>query len=471
VISYRFARLKSAPIFWQSALAFVYRIAGAVVTFLFGVIFARLMSIEEYGVVMSLMSFGFIAATIGLVGQQIQLLREVPSLSARKEYGTINLLASRRLLITCIGSLTVMVIAGLAFVIGHGRLVVFGRWEYCWSLLLIPPLALIEMQGCLGRALGSVNLALVPKELLWRLFITMFGATLFFASGKLLTAAEVFVIAAGVLLVLVVGQQLYLRHLMDGYKTFTVKAMFRAVQLSDTLRTSAAFWVTSVVNILFATADVVIVSAMLGPEAGGYYYAANRLGQFLDFFMTAFAIGAAPYMARLHDERRSHELTRVTSGAALAAFGSVLAGLLVFSLLGNQLLMIFGKNFARSQNILMVLAVGHAVSAYLGVGSMALNMSGHQRAAMWIMTLTSIFGLFAAVGATWIFGACGTAATAALAVIAMKGWMAAHIYFADGVDLTATSTIRGSISRLTGRGFFGSRSNATRAAVARRDGV
>jgi O-antigen/teichoic acid export membrane protein len=420
------------------------------------------MNIEEYGVVMSLMSFGFIAATIGLVGQQIQLLREVSSLSPQKEYTTIKLLTSRRLLVACVGSLAVTAAAGLAFVIGHGRMAVFGRWEYCTSLLLIPPLALIELQSCLGRALGSVNLALVPKEVMWRLLITVFGATLFFASGKLVTAADVFVIAAGVLSVLVAVQQFYLRHLLGGHKTFSVKAMHFAVAPSAMLRTSAAFWVTSVVNILFATTDIVIVSAMLGPEVGGYYYAANRVALFLDFFMTAFAIGAAPHMARLHDEQRLGELTRIASGAALAAFGSVLAGLLVLGLVGSQVLMIFGESFVRSKNILMVLAVGQAASAYLGVGSMALNMSGHQKAAMWIMTLTSIFGLLAAIGATWMLGAWGTAATAVVAVIVMKGWMAVYIYLAEGVDLTATSTIRAVIFRLTGRTSIGSRSDAAR---------
>jgi O-antigen/teichoic acid export membrane protein len=413
------------------------------------------MSIEEYGVVVSLMSFGLIAATIGLVGQQIQLLREVPSLASRKEYTTISLLASRRLPVTCVGSLTVMLVAGLAFVIAHGRLAAFGRWEYCTSLLLIPPLALIEMQGCWGRALGSVSLAFEPREILWRLLITIFGATLCFASGKLVSAAQVFVIAAVVLLVLVAAQQWYLRRLMDGHKTFTVKGVHSAVGLIWTLPASVAFWVTSTATILFATVDVVIVSAMLGPKAGGYYYAANRVAQLLDFFMSAFAMGAAPYLARLHDERRLDELTRVASGGALAAFGSVLGGLLVLGLVGHWVLMVFGESFARSQGILMVLAVGQAASAYLGLGSMGLNMSGHQRAAMWIMVLTSAFGLVATVGATWIFGAWGTAATAALAIIVMKGWMAAHIYSAEGVDLTATSTIRVAIYRLTGISVLG----------------
>jgi O-antigen/teichoic acid export membrane protein len=436
-----------SPIFWESTLAFFYRGAGAVVTLLFGVIFARLMDIEEYGVLMSLMSFGLIAATIGLVGQHTQLLREVPGLAARKDYQAISLLASRRLLVTCLGSLAVTLVAGLAFVIGHGRLVVFDRWEYSTSLLLVTPLALVDMQGCFGRALGSVNLALVPKEVLWRLLIVLFGVALFFVSGKPVNAAQVFVIAAIVLLALVAAQQLCLWRLMEGNQVFTGSAMRFQNGIGATLRGSAAFWATSVATILFGSVDVVVVSVVAGPESGGYYYAANRISLLLDFFMTAFAIGAAPSIARLHDEGRFSEITRLTSSAAFLAFGLVLAGILVLALVGHQVLMVFGQRFARSQGILMVLATGQAANAYLGVGSTALNMSGHQKAAMWIMILSSASGVFAMVVATWVFGPWGAAATNAFAVAGMKGWMAAHIYSVDGIDLTATSVIRAALCR------------------------
>lgn len=54
-----------SPLFWNSVLAFVYRCSGALVTFVFGVGFARMMSIQEYGALVSLMTFGFVAATIG----------------------------------------------------------------------------------------------------------------------------------------------------------------------------------------------------------------------------------------------------------------------------------------------------------------------------------------------------------------------------------------------------------------------
>ncbi len=441
-----------SPIFRQSWLALVYRCSGAVVTFLFGVSFARMMSIEEYGVLMSLMTFGFIAATVGLVGQQLHVLREIPSLAARKNYTAIGSIVAKRVRVICLGSIAATVTALLVFVAAHGRGGIFGRWEYSTSLLLVLPLALIEMQSSVGRALGSVNLALVPKDVLWRLLVILLGGALFATYGHPVKAADVFVIATGVLVLLIAIQQVHLRHLAEGHRLFTMVVRRSKDSIADVLSTSAPFWVTSIASILFATIDVVVVSVMVGPESGGYYYAANRISLLLDFFLSTFAIPAAPLIARLFDEDRRTEIIRVTSGAALAAFIAVLGCVVALALAGDIVLMAFGEAFVRAHGVLMVLAVGQLASTYFGVGSIALNMTGHQRAAMYIMVITSVLGIVAMVGATWTFGIWGTAVVAASVGVATRVWMAAHIHAAERIDLTATTMLRTIARRATRMG-------------------
>ncbi|MBR1269810.1 lipopolysaccharide biosynthesis protein [Bradyrhizobium sp. AUGA SZCCT0222] len=428
-------------LFWKSVLAFAYRCSGAVVTFAFGVCFARMMSIEEYGVLVSLMTFGFIASTIGLVGQQLLVLREIPSLATRKDYTSIGSIVAKRVRVACLGSIAATAIALLIFVAAHGRGGVFGRWEYATSLLLILPLALIEMQSSVGRALGSVNLALMPKDVLWRLFIILFGGAFFVAYGHPVTAADVFVIATGILVVLIAIQQVHLRRLAQGHRLFTNAVKRSKDSVADVISTSGPFWVTSIASMLFATIDIVIVSVIVGPEAGGLYYAANRIALLLDFFLVTFCIPAAPLIARLFDEGRRTEITRIMSGGTLAAFIGVLGCVVVLALVGDIVLMAFGQHFVRAHGVLMVLAIGMLASTYFGVGSVALNMTGHQRAAMNIMVTTSVLGVAAMVGATWMFGIWGTAVVLVVVWVANRAWMAAHIYAAEGIDLTPTTML------------------------------
>ncbi|MBR1246039.1 oligosaccharide flippase family protein [Bradyrhizobium sp. AUGA SZCCT0169] len=428
-------------LFWKSVLAFAYRCSGAVVTFAFGVCFARMMSIEEYGVLVSLMTFGFIASTIGLVGQQLLVLREVPSLATRKDYTAIGSIVAKRVRVACLGSIAATAIALLIFVAARGRGGVFGRWEYAASLLLIVPLALIEMQSSVGRALGSVNLALMPKDVLWRLFIILFGGAFFVVYGHPVTAANVFVIATGILIVLIAIQQVHLRRLAQGHRLFTTAMRRSKDSFANVISTSGPFWVTSIASMLFATIDIVIVSVIVGPEAGGLYYAANRIALLLDFFLVTFCIPAAPLIARLFDEGRRTEITRIMSGGTLAAFIGVLGCVVALALVGDIVLMAFGQHFVRAHGVLMVLAIGMLASTYFGVGSVALNMTGHQRAAMNIMVTTSVLGVAAMIGATWMFGIWGTAVVLVVVWVANRAWMAAHIYAAEGIDLTPTTML------------------------------
>ncbi|MGX9428743.1 MULTISPECIES: lipopolysaccharide biosynthesis protein [Bradyrhizobium] len=364
-----------SPIFRQSWLALVYRCSGAVVTFLFGVSFTRMMSIEEYGALMSLMTFGFMAATVGLIGQQLRVLREIPSLAARKHYTPIVSIVAKRVRVACLGSIAATVTALLVFIAAQGREGIFGRWEHSISLLLILPLALIEMQSSVGRALGSVNLALVPKDVLWRLLIMLLGGALFAKYGHPVKAADVFVIATGVLVLLIAIQQVYLRHLAEGHRLFTMAVMQSKESIAGVLSGSAPFWVSSIASVLFATIDIVIVSVMVGPESAGYYYAANRVSLLLDLFLSTFCIPAAPLIARLCDADCRTAITRVASGAALAASIAVLGWVVALALVGDIVLMMFGEAFVRAHGILMILAVGELTSTYFGIGSIALTMN------------------------------------------------------------------------------------------------
>src|SRR5258708_24593171 len=119
---------------------------------------------------------------------------------------------------------------------------------------------------------------------------------------------------------------------------------------------------------------------MGGTESGGYYYVANGILLLLDFFLSTFAIPAAPLIARLFDEDRRTEIIRVTSGAALAAFIAVLGCVVALALAGDIVLIAFGEALVRAHRLLMVLAVGPFASTYFRVGSIALNNSRHQPA-------------------------------------------------------------------------------------------
>jgi O-antigen/teichoic acid export membrane protein len=451
------------PIVGQSVLAFLYRCIGAVVTFLFGVILARTMAVDEYGVLMSSMALAFIAGTVALIGQQTQLLREMPKLMAQGNHAAIRNIASQRLKLVCLGSITVTFVAAVAFIIGHGRIAIFGRWEYVTWLLLIFPLAMVDMQSAAGRALGSMHLTIAPKDVLWRLLILVLGAAYLLTSRRQLGASDVLLIAIVVLAVLIIAQQACLRRLMGGGPLFSLSAFLSKLSPGLALRAAVPFWATSVASVLFLTMDIVVVSTLVDPEAGAYYYAANRIALLLDFFMAAFSIPAAPYIARCYDAGHRNQITRFASSGALLAFIAVFAALAVLVVAGRLVLTAFGNAFVHSYGVMLLLSSGSLGSAYLGVGTPALDMTGHQSAAMRIMAVTSFTGVIVMVGATLAFGVWGAAVTATISSLAMKAAMAVHMYRAEGIDITASSKIRELLARF--RVALHARKSQTRGSV------
>jgi O-antigen/teichoic acid export membrane protein len=441
----RLDEILMGPIFGQWVFAFLYRCIGAAVALLFGVIFARTMAVEEYGVLVSSMSLAFIASAVALIGQQTQLLREMPNLLTQANYAAIRDTASRRLKLAGVGSIAVTFAAAVVFIVAHGRVAIFGRWEYMTWLLLIPPLAMVEMQSAAARALGSMHLAIAPKDVLWRLLITAVGATYVLTTRRQLGAADVFVMAIVVLASLIIAQQAWLRRLM-GSPLFSLSAFLR--KSLPGLRAATPFWATSVAQVLFPTMDVVVVSALVGPEAGAYYYAANRVALLLDFFMAAFSIPAATCIARCYDAGHRNEITHLASSGALLAFVSVFAAFGVLIVAGDLMLTAFGSTFVRSYYLMLLLSSGAVASAYLGVGTPALAMTAHQAAAMRIVVATLCTGLIVMIGATLAFGVWGAAVTATMSPLVMMAATAVHLYRVEAIDITASSKIRELLARL-----------------------
>ena len=141
----------------------------------------------------SLIPFRLIASTNALVGQQLRVLREIPVLADQQDYRAIGSIVAQGVRLAGLGSIAARADCPLCCC----RRLLLGR---CFLTLgrsggfrlLILPLALIGMQSLVGRFRGSINLALVRKDVLWRLFIILLGAALFVTWGHPLEGGRMF---------------------------------------------------------------------------------------------------------------------------------------------------------------------------------------------------------------------------------------------------------------------------------------
>ena len=165
-----------------------------------------------------------------------------------------------------------------------------------------------------------------------------------------------------------------------------------------------------------ARAAVLVLGAISTPEATGLYQAATRLALMTVFVLRAVTAVSAPRMAELYHAGKMTELRSVYGRSCLVSASCAAPFLLVFGLLPELALGLFGKDFREAAPLLQVLAIGYFGSALTGPCATGLMMIGREKAYGAIATLgagTILAGLLVSVSQ---FGALGAAVTTATVI-------------------------------------------------------
>jgi O-antigen/teichoic acid export membrane protein len=164
--------------------------------------------------------------------------------------------------------------------------------------------------------------------------------------------------------------------------------------------------------------DLWILAAFRPPSEVALYGAASRLLVILVMPFHIFRGVAPPLIAELHAQRRLGELERaVRSGATLAAIPA-LAVLAVFMLFGSSVMeAVYGPFYGQGASILAILSLGRLALVWTGSSGVALLMTGHHRAMMYITVISAGLSVGSGILAAASYGPVGIAATTTAAAI------------------------------------------------------
>lgn len=167
---------------------------------------------------------------------------------------------------------------------------------------------------------------------------------------------------------------------------------------------------------VIARAAILVLGAVGTTEAAGLYQAATRLALMTVFVLRVVSAASAPRMAELYHAGDFAKIRSVYARACLVSSVCAAPFLLIFVLLPERALGLFGPGFAEAAPLLRVLAIGYFVSAATGPCATGLMMIGREK----------VYGTVAAVGAVLevavllvvvpAFGAVGAAVAAALTI-------------------------------------------------------
>jgi O-antigen/teichoic acid export membrane protein len=328
---------------------------------------ARAMSPDGFGMFATWLSVAQIAAVVGLIGQELLLVRFLNEYQAR---GQADL--TKGVLLSSLKKSSLAMLVAISIVAGVALL----RGE--WWLLIVSLSAFTAVNAGLmlgsqvARSLVSILMGEGNREFFWRIAVVLFLVAVL-ATGGRLDPAEMFTAMACAMSICLVVQVASIGRALPNLRDVPVRS-----EASRWRSSALYFWVASILEAANQYFDVILVYWLLDPATAGIYFAASRLANIFAMLSAAlYTYGArrlpSLYFSKNHDEFE-HTLQLMAEVTGLC----VLGGLAVIWIGAPNLLSLFGPHFAAQQWVLIVLALGTAFQAAGGPAAAVLQLTGHE---------------------------------------------------------------------------------------------
>lgn len=398
-------RLPIRTLVRHGAAAGVIKLASAGLTFLLFAAAAMVTDQRQFGLFSTAYAGASLVSYFAIVGQHAAVMRFWPQYAGLGYVASANGLMARAIRLTLLG----LAISTL-FVLMVGLLPVDDVPE--WRSLVFATAALTfalgwsEFTACALRAKNDLFGGLLPRDIVWRVAtITAFAASGFFAQS--LSAVAATGLAAVLLLFCVLPQTISLVietvRLPRGALTPAQKAEFRAVTLG--------LWGVTALPPALGQASTLLVAALLGPEAAGGIFVADRIMRLAVLALNGINQALAPQIsATFHRGERDH-VQRLTGLAAIGGFALALAMFVVFILFGRPILAVFDPAYATGtmHAVLIILGLGAVVGTACGPTELTMQLTGLQKELFRTLVVVNTLGLATTAGLTLCLGPVGAA--------------------------------------------------------------
>lgn len=353
------------------------KVAQTLLSFASGVLLARLLGAEGYGVYAYVFSLVTLLALPAGFGLPNLVVRETSRALARSEWGLVQGMWRWAGRTTAAISLVLIVLAGGVAWVFADRFTGLQLATFAWGLVLVPLLALGNLRGAALRGLHRVIEGQLPEQVLRPgvFFLLLLGAAFLLSAEKVspATAMALHALASG--LAFAVGAWFLWRA--------TPAEIRRAAPVYNGRR-----WISNTLPLAFISGmqlinqhtDILMLGLFSTAAEVGIYRVAVQASTLVSFGVQAMNMVVAPQFAHLHALGDTRRLERVVKVSARAILFLTLPAVLLFVLYGKPLLkLVFGKEFGTAYVPLVILTFGRLVNSVMGSVGLLLNMTGYER--------------------------------------------------------------------------------------------
>lgn len=392
-------------------ISFVGKVFEYIVRFAFGILIARVIGVEQYGLYILGITVAAIATNIAMLGLQVGMVRFLPSAIRENDKP-----ATRGILQICVGfpALFSLVLAtGLFLLASSIANLVFHDPRLIPILrivcLLIPLDVLASMAYVITISFKQPKYSVIANNIIAPLSKLLLAAgfiAIGFSTKGVLVSQVIASAAAMVVLAYYVNALFSLKGFLGTAKRNTRKI----------LRYSFPAYMGWIINTISSTLSTMVLG-LIGLTSGvGVFAAASRFSLIGSMFYISIGNISTPIIADLHNRGEASQMKAYyqTTTRWLVIFN--LPVFLTSVLFAKPLLSIFGDDFTAGAISMMILAIGTLAYTCTGVGSNLLDMTDHPKVNM----VNSMVMVFIVIGLNLLlipeWGLNGAAAATALSM-------------------------------------------------------
>ncbi|MVO17385.1 oligosaccharide flippase family protein [Rhodobacteraceae bacterium CY05] len=393
-------------------------------TYVFVVFLARFMSVDDFGYIGAVFSASLLLSVFASFGQQQALVRYIPALRNDQNTSGIHAFVAQSLKVVTISNLVMWACLCIGLFAASAANLVDNVSVLALGLLIVPLTAFVDFLAYLVRAHKGVLLAVMPKDILWRLISLAILAVVFFSNGRQdLPLTFVFGVLVAVLALIIVTTALLAPTLYGTPTIYQIlKRQTGEFDRSEWSKSNIPFSVTSVASVVFASVDVVIVAILLGPGIAGLYFAANRIAQAPGFFQQSYNVVSGPIFAE-HAATGDHDALAVAAQNATAfTFIPTIVTCAILAFFAEPILSLFGPDFVAVRPTLFVLLATALANVFFGQSDLLLTMCKLEKSAMKISLWSTILGVIFIVTGAILADELGAAIGTFVSVVIRKVW-------------------------------------------------
>ena len=355
-----------------AAVAFTIKILAAGLAFGLNVVLARLLGAEGSGIFFLAFTLVLIVAAIGRIGMENALVRFIAANISAEQPGKVRGVYRKAMRYSFV--VAVLLSIPLHLLAPWISQFIFNKPELEQPLsimaIAVVPLALLTLHANALQGLKKIA-ASTSVLSIYVPIIMCIVVLLLVPDYGINAAAKGYVLATTVTLLL--GRYFWLRA------TRSMGIHAPKFDRSELLSSSMPLFGAAMMNMIITWSPMLFLGVWESSENVGIYSAASRTAMLTSFVLVAVNSIAAPKFAALYQQGDFDALGSVARNSAKIMVLLASPALLLFLLIPEWVLSIFGEQFRQGATVLMILAVGQFVNVATGSVGYLLMMSGNER--------------------------------------------------------------------------------------------